>query len=101
MQNVVQDAQPDALQQRTRSHACFSVKSAVPSAYVCLQAHMETNNIAHATTTGRPREEAPNALRLLVPNCFHCPTIYVYLSCSAIKVLMLLNIQLADNLPQQ
>ncbi|XWS28332.1 hypothetical protein CRYUN_Cryun25bG0059300 [Craigia yunnanensis] len=34
LKNVVQDALPDALLQHTRSHACFSVKSAVPSAIV-------------------------------------------------------------------
>ncbi|EOY32792.1 Uncharacterized protein TCM_040807 [Theobroma cacao] len=76
LKNVVRDALPDALLQHTRSHACSSVRSVVPSACVCLLAHMETNNIAHATTTGRPREEGPNALRLLFP-LFHCPTVYV------------------------
>lgn len=62
MQNVVHVAHKDAQKQRSRSHACSSVKSAVPSACVSLQELMGTRNSALATTIGRPREEDPNAL---------------------------------------
>lgn len=61
-QNVHQGAPPGAQPQHTRSHACSSAKSAVQSACVCLPARMGTNSLALATTTGRPREEGPNAL---------------------------------------
>ncbi|KAH1130436.1 hypothetical protein J1N35_001814 [Gossypium stocksii] len=70
LKSVVQDAHRDAQLQHTRNHACSSAKSVVPSACVCLQALTATNNLALATIIGRPREEAPNALRFL--------TIYIY-----------------------
>ncbi|BBH02292.1 Gibberellin-regulated family protein [Prunus dulcis] len=47
--------------QHTRSLVCFSAKSVVQSACVCLLEHMETSKFALATTTGRPREEDQNA----------------------------------------
>jgi hypothetical protein len=67
-QNVHQGAPPGAQPQHTRSHACSSAKSAVQSACVCLPARMGTNSLALATTTGRPREEGPNALE---NSCFY------------------------------
>ena len=56
-----------ALQLHTRSHACFSARSAVLNAYAFLLVHMATSKFALATTAGRPRKEDPNALKPL--NC--------------------------------
>ncbi|KAK7344977.1 hypothetical protein VNO77_15293 [Canavalia gladiata] len=59
--NAVLVAQTDAPAHTTRSHACSSARSAVPNACVCLLELMETKRCARAITTGRPKEEAPNA----------------------------------------
>ena len=62
LQIVDRDAWGDAQRLRSRNHVCSSVENVAPSAYVCLLGHMETSICALATTTGRPREEAPSAL---------------------------------------
>ncbi|KAL9411613.1 hypothetical protein AB3S75_045252 [Citrus x aurantiifolia] len=62
------DARQDAQRHNTGSHACSSVKSAVPSACVCLLDFMETSNPALATITGKLREEDRNALELIIIN---------------------------------
>ncbi|KAL6272780.1 hypothetical protein ACE6H2_023472 [Prunus campanulata] len=62
--SVVRVALQDAQTHNTRSHVCFSAKSAALSACACLQAPTGTSNSVLAITTGRPREEAPNALEL-------------------------------------
>lgn len=62
LQSVERGAYTDVQRQHSRNHACFSVKNAVRSAFVCLQEPMETSNFALATITGRPREEALNVL---------------------------------------
>jgi len=64
-QNVGEDVQQGAQQLNTRSHVCSSATNAVPSACVFPQALMATSSSAPATTTGRPRGEAPNALKFL------------------------------------
>ena len=61
LQNVGHVAQVGAQRHNTRSRACSSAKSAVPSAYVCLLGLMATSRFALATTTGRPKGEDPNA----------------------------------------
>lgn len=65
MQTVHRVAQQDAPRQPSRSLACSSVKSVVPSACVCLQELMETSNPALATIIGRQRGEDPNVLEEL------------------------------------
>ncbi|KAJ0021452.1 hypothetical protein Pint_30961 [Pistacia integerrima] len=60
--NVLQNAHTDAQPQHTRNHACSSAKNAVQSVCVCPLEPMATSKLALATTIGRPREEAPNAL---------------------------------------
>lgn len=62
LQSVERGVCTDVQRQHSRNHACFSVKNAVRSAFVCLQEPMETSNFALATITGRPREEALNVL---------------------------------------
>ncbi|KAL2326028.1 hypothetical protein Fmac_025086 [Flemingia macrophylla] len=54
----------DARTHITRSHACSSVKSAVPNACVCHLEPTATRRSALATTTGKPKGEDPNA-----PDC--------------------------------
>lgn len=51
----------DAQQLHTRTHVLNSATCAATSVYVFLQAHMDTRKNVHATTTGRPRKEAPSA----------------------------------------
>lgn len=63
-QNVDHVAQIDAQTHNTRSHVCFSAKSAVPSACVCLLELMAISKFALAITTGRPKEEDQNALKI-------------------------------------
>ncbi|WVZ07349.1 hypothetical protein V8G54_020695 [Vigna mungo] len=60
--NVDHVAQLDVQIRNTRNRVCFSARSAVPSACVCLLELMVTSRFALATTTGRPKEEDPNAL---------------------------------------
>ncbi|KAH9310144.1 hypothetical protein KI387_038055, partial [Taxus chinensis] len=60
--NALQSVHPGAQQPPTKSHVCFTVTNAVQSACVFHLEHMETSSSAPATTTGRPKEEAPNAL---------------------------------------
>ena len=62
-QNARHNAQGDVARHNTINHACFSVKSAVPSVCVYPLASMGIRQFAPATTTGRPRREDPNALR--------------------------------------
>lgn len=61
LQNVDHVAQLDVQIHNTRNRVCFSARSAVPSACVCLLELMATSRFALATTTGRPKEEDPNA----------------------------------------
>ncbi|KAI3760697.1 hypothetical protein L1987_51095 [Smallanthus sonchifolius] len=60
--SVHQDAQIGARKPPSRSHACSFARSVVPHACVYLLGHTVTNNIVRATTHGRQREEAQNAL---------------------------------------
>lgn len=62
-QNAHHNARGDVARRSTTNHACFSVKSAVPSACVYPLATMGIRQCALATTTGRPRREDPSALR--------------------------------------
>uniref|UniRef100_A0A7N2KY02 Uncharacterized protein n=1 Tax=Quercus lobata TaxID=97700 RepID=A0A7N2KY02_QUELO len=55
-----------ARQLHKRSHACFSALSAAQSASVFLLALMATSKFALATITGRPRQEDPSALEILL-----------------------------------
>jgi len=61
LQNVAHAAQVDVQIRNTRNRVCFSARSAVPSACVCLLELMATSRFALATITGRPKEEDPNA----------------------------------------
>nr|CAD1822009.1 unnamed protein product [Ananas comosus var. bracteatus] len=54
-----------APKQLIKSHACSSAKSAVSNASVFLLGLMLTRSLAPATTTGKQREEDPNALELI------------------------------------
>ncbi|KAF5941164.1 hypothetical protein HYC85_022331 [Camellia sinensis] len=65
LKNVDRVAQKDAQRQRSRSHVCFFVKNAARYACVYRPELMATSSSALATIIGRPREEAPNALRIL------------------------------------
>ena len=51
-----------ARRHHTRSRACSSARSVVQHASAFLLAPMATNKSALATTIGRPKKEAPNAL---------------------------------------
>lgn len=62
--NAHHNAQEDVARHSTTNHACSTAKNVVPSACVFLLATMETRLCALATTTGRLRVEAPNALKL-------------------------------------
>ncbi|KAJ0042283.1 hypothetical protein Pint_19224 [Pistacia integerrima] len=66
MGNVHHNVRGDAARLNIISHACSSVRSVAKSAFVCPQVSMATNKSALATTTGRPRREAPNALKLKI-----------------------------------
>ncbi|XP_027920442.1 uncharacterized protein LOC114178624 isoform X2 [Vigna unguiculata] len=59
--NVVHVAEVDVQIRNTRNRVCFSARSVVRSACVCLLELMATSRFALATTTGRPKEEDPNA----------------------------------------
>lgn len=61
LQNVVHVAEVDVQIRNTRNRVCFSARSVVRSACVCLLELMATSRFALATTTGRPKEEDPNA----------------------------------------
>ncbi|QHO10313.1 uncharacterized protein DS421_14g488750 [Arachis hypogaea] len=54
----------------TTSPACSFVRSVVGSAFVFLRGIMVTKLFALATTTGRPRKEDQNALKLHQPLAF-------------------------------
>jgi len=60
----VANAQGGAQGHNTRSPASSSATSAVQPACVCPQVSMATRESALVTTTGRPREEDPSALKL-------------------------------------
>jgi len=64
LQNARRGAHQGAQRQPTRRHACSTVTSAVQSVCVFLLEQTGTSRCAPATTTGRRREEAPNALRI-------------------------------------
>lgn len=66
MQSVPPVVRLGARKQLTRNPACSSARNAAPSACAFLQEHTETSNSAPATTTGRPREEDPSALRIII-----------------------------------
>ncbi|RDX71136.1 hypothetical protein CR513_49553, partial [Mucuna pruriens] len=63
--NALHNAREGVARPSTTNPACFFVRSAVGSACVCPRGIMGIKQCALATTTGRPREEAPNALNLL------------------------------------
>ncbi|XAR73540.1 hypothetical protein NMG60_11007531 [Bertholletia excelsa] len=65
LQIAGQDVRTGARQRRTRSRACSSASSAVPSACACRRGLPATSKRALATTTGRPKKAAPNALEKL------------------------------------
>ncbi|EXC16963.1 hypothetical protein L484_021620 [Morus notabilis] len=48
----------------TKSHVCSSATNVATNAFVFPQAHMDIRTSVHATTTGKPREELPNAHKL-------------------------------------
>ncbi|THU71517.1 hypothetical protein C4D60_Mb04t02270 [Musa balbisiana] len=54
----------DVPRQPTRSPACSSASSVASNASVFLQGLTHTRRYAHATITGRPREEALNVLEI-------------------------------------
>ncbi|RRT40010.1 hypothetical protein BHE74_00056512, partial [Ensete ventricosum] len=58
------NARGGAPRRSTTSHACSSARSVAPSASACHRVSMATKENAPATTTGRPREEDPNAHEL-------------------------------------
>ncbi|XP_057463801.1 uncharacterized protein LOC130753609 [Actinidia eriantha] len=58
-----QDVHTVARRHPTRSHACSFASSAAPNASACLRGLTATNKHALATTTGRPNEAVPNALK--------------------------------------
>ncbi|KAL2335508.1 hypothetical protein Fmac_016721 [Flemingia macrophylla] len=60
--NALHNAREGVAGHSTTSPACFSARSAAENAYVCPRGIMGTKLCALATTTGRPRKEAPNAL---------------------------------------
>ncbi|CAI0374791.1 unnamed protein product [Linum tenue] len=60
--NVEGGATRGARGRSTRSRACSSAGSAAPSASASLLGFTATSNPALATTTGKPNEEAQNAL---------------------------------------
>jgi len=63
-QIVVLVVRIDAQTHSTRSRACSSAKSVVRNVCVCPLEPMATRRYAPATTTGRPKGEDPNALRI-------------------------------------
>ncbi|KAE8675806.1 F-box protein [Hibiscus syriacus] len=65
--NAHRSAQGDVARPSTTNHACSSVRNAAGHACVCPQGITGTNKFALATTTGRPRKEAPNALKFSTP----------------------------------
>ncbi|KAG5080691.1 hypothetical protein JHK86_004756 [Glycine max] len=62
LQIAVHVARRDAPKHTTRSRVCSSAINVVPNACVCHLELMVTRRSAHATTTGRPKGEDPNAL---------------------------------------
>ncbi|KAL2329982.1 hypothetical protein Fmac_017563 [Flemingia macrophylla] len=62
--NALHNARGGAARPNTTSPACFSVRSAARSAYVCPRGIMVIKLCALATTIGRPRREDPSALEL-------------------------------------
>jgi hypothetical protein len=64
LQNVDHVALIDAQTHNTRSHAYSFVTSVVQSVCVCLLDFMATSKFALAITTGRPKGEDPNALKI-------------------------------------
>ncbi|GMQ10638.1 hypothetical protein CsSME_00053564 [Camellia sinensis var. sinensis] len=62
--NAHHNAKGGVAKHNTRNHACSSATNVAQSACVFPLAIMGTRVCALATTTGRPREEAPSALKL-------------------------------------
>ncbi|CAL5441580.1 unnamed protein product [Camellia sinensis] len=62
--NAHHNARGGVAKHNTRNHACSSATNVAQSACVFPLAIMGTRVCALATTTGRPREEAPSALKL-------------------------------------
>ncbi|ONK77934.1 uncharacterized protein A4U43_C02F12470 [Asparagus officinalis] len=71
MQSVLVHVSSGVQRHNTRNPACSSARNAVIHANVYLQGPMPTRKNAHATITGRPREEAQNALRAFF--CYSFP----------------------------
>ncbi|KAG5536613.1 hypothetical protein RHGRI_024138 [Rhododendron griersonianum] len=69
--NADRNAQGDVAKHSTRNHACSSATNVAQSACVFPMATTGTRVHALATTTGRPRKEAPNALRIPNNNIFY------------------------------
>ncbi|CAL5362215.1 unnamed protein product [Camellia sinensis] len=61
--NAHHNARGGVAKHNTRNHACSSATNVAQSACVFPLAIMGTRVCALATTTGRPREEAPSALK--------------------------------------
>ena len=76
--NVHLSAQGGVARHSTINHACSSVRNVAGHAFVFLQGIMGTNKFALATTTGKPRKEAPNALKLLKRRPFFFLHYYPY-----------------------
>ncbi|KAL4322586.1 hypothetical protein AHAS_Ahas14G0225300 [Arachis hypogaea] len=68
--NAHHNAQGGVARPNTTSPACSFVRSVVGSAFVFLRGIMVTKLFALATTTGRPRKEDQNALKLHQPLAF-------------------------------
>lgn len=93
-QNARRGAHQGAQRQLTRRHACSTVTSAVQSVCVFLLEHTGTSRCAPAITTGRPREEAPNALRI----CHKLirPTSILFLNSLVLSICLFLSGQLSN-----
>lgn len=70
-QNAQGNAKGGAPRLSTRSRVCSSVRNAARRAFASRLVTTETRESAPATTTGRPREAAPNALKLIFMIILH------------------------------
>ena len=87
-QNARHNARGDAARRSIISHACSSVRSVAVSACAYHQAFTATKQCALATTTGRPRKEVLNALRLLLH--WPSPLSYIYIYIYIIEIITML-----------
>nr|AFK43150.1 unknown [Lotus japonicus] len=76
--NAHHNARGGAAGPSTTNLACFSAKSAAGLASVCPRVIMGTKLCALATTTGRPREEVPSALKHVLHLIKRDSFLYIY-----------------------